>query len=258
VTVAGLCLCAAAYGGDGDGAKPVAPAADEKTPAADGKAPAAEQKTPAADAAAVAKMPPEERSRRLGVAMKGLADALAAVKTVRAKFVQTKRLEVFGRDVESKGTLALRVPDMFRWETTEPVRSELVVHGAAGVRRRTSRKGETTETAFELAKDPVTAATVQQVFLWTTGNFAKASASYALDLVSEAPLVVRARPSDERMAKVVASIEVEFGGSPVHLARVTLTEQTGSRSVIAFSDVEHDPDLPADLFSLERRSEKPR
>ena len=235
-------------GGDEGGTKPVPPVnAPVKSPA--------EPATQApADAAAVAKMTAPERARRLDASMKALSHALAGVRAVRAAFVQTKRLEVFGRDVESRGSIVLKKPDLFRWETTEPLRSELVVNGSKGVRRRTSRKGEVTETPFELAKDPVTAATIEQVLLWTTGDFAKASASYALDLVSEGPLVVSARPSDERIAKVIASVEVEFSAAPIHLVRVTLTEQTGSRSTIAFKDVEHDPELPADLFSVELRT----
>jgi len=254
--VSALCLGLAAAGPAGravagdDGSKPGAPA---PPPAPDGPGKDKDPKDAApADAAAVAKLTPEERARRLAAAMKRVSAALSKVKSVRAGFVQTKRLEVFGRDVVSRGTLALQVPDLFRWETTEPLRTELVIAGESGVRRRVSRKGETTETPFELAKDPVAAATVQQIFLWTTGDFAKASRSYAIELVSEAPLVVLAKPSDERIGKVVRSVEVEFSPEPVRLKRVTLTEQSGAASVIAFHDVAHDPALPRELFALTR------
>lgn len=242
VVAAAACIGAQASEARDDAtAKPQAPA----------EQPAAADQPVAADAAAVAKLAPEERVRRLRSALKRIEPVLSALKSVRGRFVQTKRLEVFGRDVETRGTFALRMPDMFRWETTEPVRSELVVRGASGVRRRTSRKGDLTEAPFELSKDPVTSATVQQVFLWTTGRFAKASETYSLELLSEAPLSIRAVPTDEGVAKVIRSVEVEFSGEPVHLSRVALAEQAGTSSVLRFVDVEHDPDLPDSLFALE-------
>ena len=150
-------------GGDEGGTKPVPPV---NAPARSPEDPPVKPVTQApADAAAVAKMTAPERARRLDMSMKALSHALSGVRAVRAAFVQTKRLEVFGRDVETRGSIVLKKPDLFRWETTEPLRSELVVNGSKGVRRRTSRKGEVTETAFELAKDPVTAATIEQVLL---------------------------------------------------------------------------------------------
>ncbi len=223
----------------------------------------ASTKTPApatvpADAAAVALLAPAEKARRLEAAQARLSKSLASVTSVRACFVQTKRLEVFGRDVVSRGTLALKVPGAFRWDVASPVRAELVVSGSTGVRRRWTRKGDVTETAFELAKDPVTAATIQQVFLWTTGDFAKAAASYRISLLSEAPLVFRAAPTDERLLKVIASVDAEFTEVPARLVKITLTEQTGSHSTLAFHSVEHNPDLPAALFSVDVRPAKPQ
>jgi outer membrane lipoprotein-sorting protein len=238
VTLALLSFVAAALADD-----------DAKKPA---PAPAADSKDAPADAAAVAKMTPEERAKHLTAALEGLTKDVAEIRTLKASFVQTKRLEVFGGDVETKGTLKLRLPDRFAWETTEPLKSVLVVNGDKAVRRRTSRKGVVTETKFDLKEDPVTAATVQQVFLWTSGDLAKASGGYALDLVSEAPMTVKAVPTDERMKKVIASVTLEFSERPSHLAKVVLAEQTGDTTEIAFSGVERNPDLADDVFAIER------
>ncbi|MCE9634219.1 MAG: outer membrane lipoprotein carrier protein LolA [Planctomycetes bacterium] len=226
--------------------------ADDAPPAAAG--PAAPSTVPAAaDAKAVEAMTPADRTKHLDALLAKLSEALSKVKSVRAAFTQTKRLEVFGGDVVTRGTLAFRVPDRFRWETTEPIRTALVVNGAKCLRTRTSRKGDVVETAFDLATDPVAAATVQQVFLWTTGDFAKAATSYEIALVSEAPMAIRATPTDERIRKVISAVDVEFAADPIRLVRVALAERAGTRTEIAFSTVEHNPELADELFAVERK-----
>lgn len=237
VTVVAACLAAA---GPWDSPAPLASAlaADEETKA---------------DAAAVAKLTPEARAKRLAAALAALAKDLAEIKTLRASFVQTKRLEVFDGDVETKGTLSLALPDRFVWETTHPFRTTLVVNGDRALRRRTSRKGDVTETPFELKDDPVTAATVQQIFLWTRGDLTKASEAYTVELVSEAPLIVRAVPKDDRMRKVVVSIELAFAPAPSHLERVTLAEAAGTTTRIDFRDVERNPELADAIFAVETK-----
>lgn len=52
----------------------------------------------------------------------------AAVKTIRADFVQEKRLPILIAPLVSKGRFRFRAPEDLRWEYTEPVRSVLLMH----------------------------------------------------------------------------------------------------------------------------------
>ncbi len=206
---------------------------------------------PKTDAAA-AESSPEEVAKRLDAVLAGISKRLGAFKTLRCRFEQRKYLEVFEDVVTSEGTLALAVPDKLRWEYAKPLKSVLTVNARRALRERTSRKGETTRKEISLDDDPVTSITVEQVFLWTRGDFAKARKGYDLAFVTEKPLCVRAKPKDERVRKVVTSIDLSFCDDRRALTGLTLTEAGASRTVVTFLDVEIDPPLPESLFRLEK------
>jgi len=197
-----------------------------------------------------ADLTPEERAKRLLAAEEELARNLGQFKTLRAEFVQRKHLEVFHEDVESRGTLSLEVPGKLRWEFTSPVKTVLVVNGDRGKRERTSRKGVKTVTRFALADEPVVAGTAGQVFLWTRGDFKGAAKDYAIELLEETPLRIRATPRDAGAARVVASVELRFADDRKSLVEVILQEAVDARTVISFSAIERDPELPKDSFEI--------
>jgi outer membrane lipoprotein-sorting protein len=203
-----------------------------------------------ADAAAVKSMDGKEKERRLRLALERISKEFAGVKTLRATFAQRKRLEVLDDVALTKGTMALEMASKLRWEYVEPVKTLLVVNGARARRERTSRKGEVTSTTFALADEPIAAATAEQVFLWVGGRTAEAAKSHVLELLSEKPLSVRATPRDERVAKVIVAVDLDFAGEPLHLSRIVLEETSKTRTEIEFTGVERNPELPADLFDV--------
>ncbi len=241
--------------GDDDPA-PAPPAAKDPPAAPAAAAPAGEAAAlpaPEDDAAAVAALSKEERARRLDGALAEISKALADLRSLRAQFEQRKHLEVFGEEVVSRGSLALRFPGRLRWEYREPLRTVLVVSGDRVRRERTSRRGETTSETARLVDDPVTSATAEQVFLWTRGDFAKARERYDLELVSTTPLVVRAAPRDATMAKVIEAVDLTFDSTSRALTAIVLREKTRSRTEIRFLDVERNPELGDGLFDVEDR-----
>ncbi len=225
------------------------PAPGARALAWDGDGPAL-PKDGEADAEAVKGMDAKEKARRLRLAMDHVARDFAALKTLRAKFEQKKKLDVLEEEAVSRGSLAVAMPSKLRWEYAEPIKTLLVVNGDRARRERTSRKGEVTSTTFALKEDPVAAATTEQVFLWVGGRTAEAAKSHDIGLESEKPLRVRATPKDERVAKVIVDVDLEFSGDPVVLSRIVLNETSKTRTEISFSSVERNPDLAADLFDV--------
>jgi outer membrane lipoprotein carrier protein len=196
----------------------------------------------------------EERARRLDRARERLAASLADVRSLTADFTQRKHLQVFGGTVESRGSVALAPPDRFAWCTTSPLAAELIVNGDKALRRRTSRDGKVTEVPVDLERDPVTAATVRQVTMWTCGDLDSAAKSFDLALVSEQPLVVTAVPRDEMMRAVIASVRVTFATDPLALSEVVLHEKAGDETKITFSAVRRNEDIPDERFSVQPRT----
>ena len=58
--------------------------------------------------------------------------ARAALSTLRARFVQTKRFEAVGEEDRSEGIVHYRRPDALRWEYKQPDPSWTVLRGAKG------------------------------------------------------------------------------------------------------------------------------
>jgi outer membrane lipoprotein-sorting protein len=206
----------------------------------------------AQDAPKPADEPRPDPAKQFEDLLSDLSKRLGSVKTLRSRFEQRKYLAVFEDVVTSEGTLALAVPDKLRWEYAKPVKSVLTVNGRMAQRERTSRKGVTTKRSYALDDEPITSITAQQVFLWTRGDFAKARKTYDLALVTERPTVVRATPKDERLKKVVVSIDLTFSEDRRILTGVTFVEKGGARTLISFRGAEIDPELPEALFQIEK------
>jgi outer membrane lipoprotein carrier protein len=193
---------------------------------------------------------PEEKAKRLLAIEAELARDLGRLKSLRMEFVQRKRLEVFDEEVESRGTLAIAVPGRLRWEVTSPVKTLLVVDGERALRARTSRKGVSTESRIALKDDPVAAGMARQLFLWLRGDLVAARTEYDLELLEEKPLRIRAVPKSAEAAKAVASVEIRFAEDRKSVAEVTLVESAKTKTVITFTAMERDPQLPKDHFDV--------
>jgi len=166
-----------------------------------------------------------------GFDLGALTTLLARVKSGEATFVETRRIEMLDRTLQSSGRLSFTAPDRFVRETLKPRHEKLAVEGntltmSLGERSRTMQLDASPEAAVivEAVRGTLTGnrATLERLFEATVSGDA---ARWSLELV----------PRDLRLRGQVASVRVSGREATAREVQVLLAD--GDRSVMTIEPI---------------------
>ena len=178
-------------------------------------------------AAAIAATPTHAAGFDLGA----LTTLLGRVRSGEATFVETRRIEMLDRTLQSSGRLSFKAPDSFVRETLKPRHEKLAVDGntltmSLGERSRTMQLDASPEAAVivEALRGTLTGnrATLERLFETTVSGDARA---WTLKLV----------PRDLRLRGQVSAVQVSGREAMAREVQVQLAD--GDRSVMTIEPV---------------------
>ena len=174
----------------------------------------------------------------------GIRQAAESVHSVRARFVQEKRLPILARPLRSEGTFAFRRPGSIRWEYEAPVASVLLSDGG-DVRRFTKRDGAwVAEAGAGMESMRVV---LDEVAGWMSGRFDE-SAAFTATLSTGAPTTIELVPREEAIARFVSRVVVTMAETPGAVASIEIFEGPGASTRIEFRDMVLDAELADSVF----------
>lgn len=133
-----------------------------------------------------------------------LMDSLARHKSGRATFVETRRLAVLNKPIESSGELIYIAPDKLEKRTLKPRPESMIVDGDALAVERGNRKYQ-----VQLQAYPELAAFIDSIRGTLAGDRKALERSYQLAMSGTAEnWVLQLTPLDERMKAVVQRIRI--------------------------------------------------
>jgi outer membrane lipoprotein-sorting protein len=185
----------------------------------------------------------------LSLALAGWGDSWDAIKkgatnitSVRAEFVQTKRMEILAKPLVSKGKLFYQAPASLRWEYASPVWSVLLMHD--GTVRRYVRRGDAVveDSAARLQSMRVV---IQEIALWMKGDF-DANPAFRAELGAGRTIILT--PKEKAMADIIRKIELKLSDTPGVIRSVTIYESEKSSTLISFTGVKLNEKLPDTIF----------
>lgn len=133
-----------------------------------------------------------------------LMDSLARHKSGRATFVETRRLAVLNKPIESSGELIYIAPDKLEKRTLKPRPESMIVDGEALAVERGNRKYQ-----VQLQAYPELAAFIDSIRGTLAGDRKALERSYQLAMSGTAEnWVLQLTPLDERMKAVVQRIRI--------------------------------------------------
>ena len=180
-----------------------------------------------------------------GESWEAIREGAASVRTVRASFVQEKRLPILTRPLRSEGTFAFRRPGSIRWEYRTPVQSVLLTDGG-DVRRFTKQDGEWTAEAG--AGMEAMRVVLDEVAAWMSGRFDESDA-FAATLNPGTPATIELVPRDEAISRFVMRIVVTLAETPGAVASMEIFEGAEGSTRIEFQGMELNADLGDALFT---------
>ena len=157
-----------------------------------------------------------------------LMDSLAQNKSGRATFVETKRIALLDRPVESSGELVFTAPDRLEKRTLKPRPESMIVAGGELVVERGSRRMR-----VQLQSQPQLAAFIESIRGTLAGDRAALERSYRLSLEGSpdnwALLLV---PLDEKMQAVIRQIKISGTADRVRIVDIAQADGDSSTMVI--------------------------
>ena len=173
-----------------------------------------------------------------------IAAAQGSIRTLRARFVQRRSLELFAEELVSRGRFYFKRPDRFRWDVDEPIRVSMMV--ADG--RILTKDGDAPQAhAVPL---PVSA---QEIAGLLTGSVEILRGLF--DVQRSAPTTagerLELRPLQPALARTVQAVTLDLAPRENYVQRIVLHEPSGDRTEITFEDVEVNGSLSDGLFTFE-------
>jgi len=180
-------------------------------------------------AGAVVLAPRDARAEAFDLA--ALMSLLGRVKSGEATFVETRRIEMLDRTLQSSGRLSFKAPDSFVRETLKPSHEKLAVDGNT----LTMSMGQRSRT-MQLDASPEAAVIVEAIRGTLTGNRATLERLFETTVSGDAHAwTLKLVPRDLRLRGQVSAVQVSGREGTAREVQVQLAD--GDRSVMTIEPV---------------------
>ena len=171
--------------------------------------------------------------------------AAAHTETIKSRFVQEKNLAIFAEKLLSQGNFVYQKPDRLRWELLSPVASGFVLQGSKGERWNSlsQERGH-----FSVDNDPIMGMIAQQLLAWARVDVDWLQKRYQMEVIATQPISLRLTPNDQGEAGFIDYLQILFSDDRRHIAEVLMMEQGGDSTLLRFTDVQVNSELPGEAF----------
>ena len=160
-----------------------------------------------------------------------LMQALAAVKSSQAAFVELKHVALLSTPLQSRGRLLYTAPGKLEKRTLSPRRESLVLEGNDLTLESGDRKQRRT---LRLDDQPVVRAFVESIRSTLAGDLTTLTRYYAIKLTgSERQWRLTLKPGGQQVQEFVS--EIQISGSGDTITRIEFFETSGDRSVMTIT-----------------------
>lgn len=159
-----------------------------------------------------------------------LESRASTMQTLKADFVQEKRLAVLEEPLVLKGSILMQKPDRFSWMVREPIRYSMVIHGEL-----VEQWDEDTQRVerISLSENPVFRVAIQQMRDWLSGAYESMLGEYEVSVLDEEPTSLKFTPRDTALAKgVIESVTVVFDRDERYLRQIHILEKRGDSTLL--------------------------
>ncbi len=181
--------------------------------------------------------------------LKQMAQSIEAHSTLKARFLQERRLALFDDVLKMEGYFYYQKPGRIRWEFIDPYASIMLlledgrterfeIVGGRAVKARTDNR-------------QVSGEVLTQISLWLKGDFEHAMRDFDVEMHRGAKVRLILRPRSESLAALLSKIEFEIDSRSYLVQAISLWEGENDVTVIHFLDLAVDAPLPDDLFDAD-------
>ena len=177
-----------------------------------------------------------------------ITQKLSSVKNLKAKFKQSRHMEILINPLVCEGYCYFEKPDKLRWELIKPYQS-ILIYNANSVAKFDVNDGKINK--LSLGTEDLMREILKQIISWMQGDFSKAAEIYDLKIYKSKTYRLVLIPKSEELIKSIQSIEMVFKKDLKNISIVRINESAENHIKIQFSNEQNNINIDARTFDTD-------
>lgn len=167
------------------------------------------------------------------------------VKSLQARFTQSKHMKILSKPLVSKGRFYFQAPNAVRWEYVAPVKSVLLMT-ESGIRRYTlGSRGMVEDAGAQIQSMQVV---LKEIGNWSKGRFTDGDFFAARLKGGKDPQIILT-PREKALAAIISRIVITPApDKPGILQSIKIFENEGDYTLFEFSEIQLNGKIPETVF----------
>jgi outer membrane lipoprotein-sorting protein len=182
--------------------------------------------------------------------MERLSNEFSGIRTVQARFIETKQIRILEQEMELTGSLAVEKPERLAWRVEKPLACTIIIaNGKVSQWDEDSGKIQ----SFSSRSNPVFAMVLDQMQNWFSGDFISLLADYDVSVKQQNPLMLTFVPlSDSPNAQAIRQVCVTIRDDLRYVQAISIEDTSGDTTTITFIDTRLNQPVPAETWRISR------
>ena len=151
-----------------------------------------------------------------------------ALRSLQCDFVQSKRMKILSKEMQSKGILYFKKPDKIRWQYTSPYDYTFIMNGD-----KVQIKSAKTTKSIDIQGNKIFRQISTIILNTITGGGIKNSSDFNVELYKSGDIYfAKMLPKKKEVKQVYSSIEVYFNSALTMVDTIKMIEKSGEYTVV--------------------------
>ena len=151
-----------------------------------------------------------------------------ALRSLQCDFVQSKRMKILSKEMQSKGILYFKKPDKIRWQYTSPYDYTFIMNGD-----KVQIKSAKTTKSIDIQGNKIFRQISTIILNTITGGGIKNSSDFNVELYKSGDIyLAKMQPKKKEVKQVYSSIEVYFNSALTMVDTIKMIEKSGEYTVV--------------------------
>ena len=151
-----------------------------------------------------------------------------ALRSLQCDFLQSKRMKILSKEMQSKGILYFKKPDKIRWQYTSPYDYTFIMNGD-----KVQIKSAKTTKSIDIQGNKIFRQISTIILNTITGGGIKNSSDFNVELYKSGDIYfAKMQPKKKEVKQVYSSIEVYFNSALTMVDTIKMIEKSGEYTVV--------------------------
>jgi len=172
--------------------------------------------------------------------------AASGMKSMQCDFVQTKSMKLLKRDMQSKGVMYFKQPNLLRWQYTSPYDYIFILNNnKVGISSVKSSK------TIDVQKNKMFRQITNIILKSITGGGLKSSTDFQIEIYnSSTGYFAKMYPKKKEVKQIYDVIEIYFNQELTMVSGVKMYEKTGDVTMVSLDNVRYNLSINEELFKI--------